>query len=359
MATTKNAITLYSSDESKWTAVVTRDARADGHFVYAVKTTGVFAHPSAPFRLPKRENVDFFNTSEEAECSGYRLHRRTGCDKKHLNSRHLKLVLNACRIIESSDQQPKLEALAEQVGLSTTHFHRIFKKHTGLTPKKYASAIRAKKLRNKLRNKDTKITNDIYESGFSSSSRFYENAQKCLGMSANNFKKGGNGAHILFSIGECSIGSILVAKSERGICAISIGDNPEKLIKDFQDQFSSAELTTRDDFDQIVSQVVGFIEHPKIGLDLPLDIQGTAFQERVWNTLMEINPGETTSYSEIAKRIGSPNSTRAVAQACGANRLAVAIPCHRVIRTNGDLSGYRWGIERKKWLINNEANDKT
>ena len=151
MATTKNAITLYSSDESKWTAVVTRDARADGHFVYAVKTTGVFAHPSAPFRLPKRENVDFFNTSEEAECAGYRLHRRTGCDKKHLNSRHLKLVLNACRIIESSDQQPKLEALAEQVGLSTTHFHRIFKKHTGLTPKKYASAIRAKKLRNKLR----------------------------------------------------------------------------------------------------------------------------------------------------------------------------------------------------------------
>ncbi|TVP49262.1 MAG: bifunctional DNA-binding transcriptional regulator/O6-methylguanine-DNA methyltransferase Ada [Halomonas sp.] len=356
MATNRKEVSLYSSDEDKWAAVETRNENADGYFVYAVKTTGVYAHPSAPFRLPKRYNVEFFNTPEEAERAGYRIHRRIGCDKNFLNNRHSALVLHACRIIESSDPQPKLEDLAESVGLSTTHFHRIFKKHTGLTPKKYASAVRAKKVRNRLRNKETKITSDIYDSGFSSSSRFYEKAQRCLGMNANCYKKGGKGAQILFSVGQCSIGTILVAKSEKGICAISIGDDPEKLINEFQDQFSSAELTTRKDFDEIVSKVVGFIEHPKIGFDLPLDIQGTAFQERVWSTLMEIQPGETLTYSEVAKRIGSPKSTRAVAQACGANRLAVAIPCHRVIRTNGDLSGYRWGIERKKWLIENESN---
>lgn len=239
--------------------------------------------------------------------------------------------------------------------MSIYHFHRVFQAITGLTPKKYAAAHRAKSVRSKLGKSDT-VTEAIYGAGYNSSGRFYETSNEVLGMTPSNYRAGGASTDIRFAIGECSLGSILVAQSERGICGIFLGEDPEALTRDLQDQFPQANLIGGDSqFEQLVSRVVGFVETPALGLDLPLDVRGTAFQQRVWQALRKIPAGTTASYTDIAKRIGSPNSVRAVAQACGANRLAVAIPCHRVVRNDGALSGYRWGVERKRSLLDRET----
>lgn len=268
------------------------------------------------------------------------------------------LVEQACRLIESAEMPPSLDELAAQAGMSPFHFHRVFKAETGLTPKVYASAWRASKLRQKLNAADT-ITDAIYEAGFSSSSRFYETAEARLGMRPKDYRSGGQNSRIHFAVGQCSLGAILVAQSERGICAIFMGDDPDMLTQALQDQFPKAHFIGADsDFEQLVAQVVGFIEMPALGLNLPLDVQGTAFQERVWQALREIPPGTTISYSQLAEKLGSPTAVRAVASACAANRLAVAIPCHRVVRRDGNLSGYRWGVDRKRELLQREALSK-
>ncbi|MGF2492890.1 bifunctional DNA-binding transcriptional regulator/O6-methylguanine-DNA methyltransferase Ada, partial [Ralstonia pseudosolanacearum] len=260
-----------------------------------------------------------------------------------------------CRRIEAADTPPALEALAREAGLSPYHFHRLFKTVTGLTPKAYAAAHRARKLRAQL-GRGSSVTEAIYDAGFNASSRFYEASDGVLGMTASRYRAGGAQTTIRFAVGECSLGAILVAQSERGICAILLGEDPQALVHDLQDQFPKAELIGGDaDFEDLVARVVGLIEAPSIGLDLPLDVRGTAFQERVWQALREIPPGTTASYAEIAARIGAPRAVRAVAQACGANHLAVAIPCHRVVRSDGQLSGYRWGVERKRALLEREA----
>jgi AraC family transcriptional regulator of adaptative response/methylated-DNA-[protein]-cysteine methyltransferase len=238
--------------------------------------------------------------------------------------------------------------------MSLYHFHRIFKAVTGLTPGDYAAAHRSNRVRASL-GRSNSVTEAIYEAGFNSSSRFYESADGVLGMTPSKFRSGGADTDIFFAIGECSLGSILVAQSERGVCAISIGDDPAALIKDLQDRFPRANLIGSErGYEEIVAKVIGMIERPGIGMDLPLDIRGTAFQQRVWKALREIPVGTTATYSEIAGRIGMPKSVRAVAQACGANALAVAIPCHRVIRNDGQLAGYRWGVERKRELLDRE-----
>jgi AraC family transcriptional regulator of adaptative response/methylated-DNA-[protein]-cysteine methyltransferase len=249
-----------------------------------------------------------------------------------------------------------LEALATKLGMSAYHFHRLFKAETGLTPKAYADAFRARRLRRGLDSPSAAtITDAIYDAGFNANSRFYETADARLGMPASDYRAGGRNASIRFAIGQCSLGAILVAQSARGICAILLGDDPERLLRDLQDKFPQAQLIGGDrGFEKLVAQVVGFVEAPALGLNLPLDIRGTAFQERVWQALREIPPGATVSYADVAARIGSPKAVRAVAQACGANAIAVAIPCHRVVRKDGDLSGYRWGVERKRELLSRE-----
>jgi len=346
----------YDTDDARWQAVQARDAHADGHFVYAVRTTGVYCRPSAAARLPRRENVVFFNSDAEAEAAGYRCNRHRGSDRTAVAAAHAALCQQACRLIESAPSPPDLAALATQLGMSAAHFHRVFKAATGLTPKAYASAVRSRRLRDGLQGSDDNtITAAIYSAGFNANSRFYETSNQTLGMRAGQYRAGGTGATIRFALAQCSLGAILVACSQRGICAIALGDNPDCLARALQDRFPKAELIGGDaDFEQLVAHVVGFIDAPAIGLNLPLDVRGTAFQQRVWQALRAIPPGSTASYSEIAERIGAPKAVRAVAQACAANPIAVAIPCHRVVRRDGDLAGYRWGGQRKRELLRRE-----
>ncbi len=346
---------MTTENDLRWAAILARDPKADGLFVYGVKTTGVYCRPSSTARRPRRENVEYFDTPAQAEAAGYRANKRAAADRTQVAAHHAQLVADACRHIEQAPTAPRLDALAAQAGLSAFHFHRVFKAVTGLTPKGYASAHRSSKVRAGLKG-DHSVTQALYDAGFNSSSRFYESASQVLGMKPLDYKAGGANNAILFAVGQCSLGAILVAHSGRGVCAILLGDDPDSLVRDLQDQFPKAELIGADPgFEQVVAQVVGFVEAPGLGLDLPLDLRGTAFQERVWQALRDIPLGSTASYAEIAERIGAPKSFRAVAQACGANRLAVAIPCHRVVRSDGELSGYRWGVERKRQLLKREG----
>ena len=342
-------------NDPRWTAVQTRDASADGTFWYSVRTTGVYCRPSCGSRAPLRENVAFHATREDAERAGFRPCKRCKPDGPSQAERQATLVAAACRTIEAAESMPTLEVLAQQAGLSPFHFQRMFKAVAGVTPRQYGAAHRGQRMRQEL-GSAARVTDAIYEAGYGSSSRFYETAADELGMTASRFRRGGDQAHIRFAVGQCSLGAILVARSDQGICAITLGDDPDALVRQLQDRFPNAELVGDDrDFDRVVAQVVGFVEAPNQGLDLPLDIRGTAFQRRVWQALREIPAGETASYTEIARRIGAPASVRAVAGACAANHLAVAVPCHRVVRNDGGLSGYRWGVERKRALLEREG----
>ncbi|MGL4860158.1 MAG: bifunctional DNA-binding transcriptional regulator/O6-methylguanine-DNA methyltransferase Ada [Enterobacteriaceae bacterium] len=346
---------LWLTDDARWQAVVERNKAADGHFVYGVRTTGIYCLPSNAARRPKRENVQFFDSAEEAERQGYRPSRRLQCGHPALKESHTEKIAQACRYIEQCESNVSLSELACYVGMSQFHFHRLFKATTGLTPKAYHRAHRNQRLKDNLAQKKS-ITEAILDAGFNSGSRFYETSTALLGMTPGAWRSGGKGVRIYFALGVCSLGDFLVAQSEKGICAILLGDDAYQLLQNLQDKFPQAELVGGDaQFEKIIAQVIGFIEAPKTGLDLPLDIRGTAFQQRVWQALRAIPPGTTVSYSDIAQRIGSPKSVRAVAGACAANMLAVAIPCHRVVRNDGSLSGYRWGIERKRALLNKEA----
>nr|WP_244212900.1 bifunctional DNA-binding transcriptional regulator/O6-methylguanine-DNA methyltransferase Ada [Proteus hauseri] len=271
-----------------------------------------------------------------------------------MEDKHNQLIEQACRFIEKNNGDVSLARIAEHIMVSPYHFHRLFKSIIGITPKSYANAYRQQLIKKAL-SENSRITDAIYQSGFNANSRFYENASAILGMTPTDWRTGGENIVIFFAIGICSLGNILVAQSEKGICAITLGDDADNLLVDLQKQFPHAELIgANKEFEQIVAQVIGFIEFPLRPLSLPLDIQGTIFQQKVWKALMEIPFGYTVTYQDIANKIGSPKAYRAVANACGANKLAVAIPCHRVVRQNGELSGYRWGIERKAKLLQNE-----
>jgi AraC family transcriptional regulator of adaptative response/methylated-DNA-[protein]-cysteine methyltransferase len=342
-------------NDPRWPAVVTRNPAADGTFFYSVRTTGVYCRPSCAARLPRPENVQFHATYADAEQEGFRPCKRCRPNELPLAEQHAAKVAEICRLIERAATVPGLEELARHAGLSTYHFHRVFKAVTGVTPRAYAAALRAKRVRNELDRSDT-VTSAIFDAGYNSNARFYEQSAELLGMTPSDYRAGGANTEIRFAVGECSLGSILVAVSERGVCAILLGDDPDALARDLQDKFPRADLIGGDrEFELIVAKVVGFVEAPALGLDLPLDVRGTAFQQRVWEVLRKIPAGSTASYADIAKRIGSPGSVRAVAQACAANVLAVAIPCHRVVRNDGALSGYRWGVERKRALLERET----
>lgn len=344
-----------TENDPRWAAVVARDRSADGTFYYSVRTTGVYCRPSCAARVANPRNVTFHNTPADAEQAGFRPCKRCKPDEPSLDKRHAAVIAEACRAIAGLAEMPSLAALAKNAGFSLHHFHRTFKAVTGLTPREYAAAHRAQRVRQELR-KNRTITRAIYQSGFNSGARFYAATDRMLGMTPSDYRAGGADTEIYFAVGESSLGSILVARSAKGVCAIALGDDPETLVHELQDQFPRATLVGADhDFEQVVARVVGFIEAPALGLDLPLDVRGTAFQQRVWQALREVPAGSTVSYTELAERIGAPNAVRAVASACAANTLAVAIPCHRVIRTDGAISGYRWGVDRKRKLLAREG----
>ena len=353
-ATAKRMQAPAADKDPRWAAVQARDRKADGTFYYSVRTTGVYCRPSCGARLPNLENVRFHGTREQAERAGFRPCRRCKPEQPSLDQRYAAMTADVCRRLEAAGSMPTLAALAKRAGLSVHHFHRVFKKVTGVTPREYAAAHRAMRVRRELKRSRT-VTDAIYESGFNSGSRFYAKTDQMLGMTPSAYRAGGSDTEIRFAVGECSLGSILVARSAKGVCAILLGDDPDALVRELQDRFPQATLVGGDAaFEQVVARVVGFVEAPAAGLDLPLDVRGTAFQQRVWQALRKVPSGATASYSDIARRIGSPKSVRAVAQACAANTLAVAIPCHRVVRADGAVSGYRWGVERKRTLLKRE-----
>lgn len=342
-------------DDPRWQRIVGRDKTADGHLWYSVLTTGVYCRPSCPSRIANPKNVRLHDSLESAKATGFRPCKRCNPDGPSIETENAALVANACKIIEESEEVPSLEELANAVGRSASYFHRMFKAATGVTPKDYGAAHRATKVRHGLKSSST-ITEAIYSAGFNSSGRFYEKSTDILGMAPSQYRAGGPNEEIRFAVGQTSLGAILVASTKKGVAAILLGDDPDKLLRSLQDRFPKAHLIGADRaYEKLVAQVIGFIEMPRIGLNLPLDVRGTAFQERVWKALQRIPAGTTVSYAEIARRIGAPRSIRAVAGACASNNLAVAIPCHRVVRNDGSLSGYTWGIDRKRALIEREA----
>lgn len=344
------------TSDPRWNLVVNRDASADGSFYYSVKSTGVYCRPSCGARLARPENVQFHMTCAEAEQAGFRPCKRCKPNQPAaVLSKAAKKVESACRMIERSENLPSLDEVARHAGLSAYHFHRTFKSFTGLTPKEYARAHRCHRILASLKTNNT-VTQAMYDAGFDSSGRFYETSNQLLGMTPSTFRAGGRGMDVFFAIGECSLGSFLVAQTKKGVCSILLGDDPVKLARDLHDRFPNANLIANEPcYEALVAKVVNVIENPGLGVHLPLDIRGTAFQRRVWQALRRISPGSTVSYTEIARRIGMPKAVRAVARTCGANALAVAIPCHRVVRSDGSLSGYRWGVERKRALLERES----
>ncbi len=346
---------LPVAEDPRWARIVARDKSADGQFWYCVVTTGVYCRPSCPSRRANPANVELHDSLRSAQATGFRPCRRCNPDGPSLEAGNAAMVAEACRGIERSEAEPSLADLAAAAGRSPGYFHRVFKAITGLTPKDYAAAHRAARVRQGLED-GASVTSAIYDAGFNSSGRFYEKSTGMLGMTPTRYRAGGLDEEIRFAVGETSLGAILVASSRKGVAAILLGADPDTLVRDLQDRFPKARLIGGDSgYEALVARVIGFVEAPALGLDLPLDVRGTAFQQRVWQALREIPAGGTVSYAEIARRIGAPKSTRAIAGACAANAHAVAIPCHRVIRKDGALSGYAWGAERKRALLDREA----
>ena len=346
----------YSTEQARWEALVRRDRRADGAYVYGVVTTGVYCRPACTSRQPNRENVRFFDTAEEAEEVGFRPCKRCNPRSPAANETHAEAIARVCELIDESEEPPTLAELASAVNLSPSYLHRLFKNAVGVTPKQYAMEKRLGDVRERLQTDDATVTEAIYEAGFGSSSRFYEDITGKLGMRPSEYRDGGQGMRIHSAVARGYLGWVQVAATARGICAIDLADSPDDLRERLRARFPKAGLVENDPgFQVLLSQVLSFLESPQAGLDLPLDVQGTAFQRRVWMALRQIPPGSTVSYGEIAARIGSPKAARAVAQACASNPIAVAIPCHRVVRSDGGLGGYRWGPERKSKLQEQEA----
>ncbi|HEY1100509.1 MAG TPA: bifunctional DNA-binding transcriptional regulator/O6-methylguanine-DNA methyltransferase Ada [Myxococcota bacterium] len=351
------SLTDHDLDQDRYDAVVAKDPGSDGVFVFAVSTTGIYCRPSCPSRPAKREHLSFFADARRAEAAGFRACKR--CHPQHATSPVVAVVVAACRSIDAAvvagDDVPDLEALASTAGLSRFHFQRVFAQHTGLTPLLWAQAARARVLRNSLDDGDS-VTAAIHAAGYGSTSRFYDKSADVLGMTATTYKRGGAGETIRFSVGPCALGQVLVASSSRGVCAVSLGDDPQALIDELHARFDKATIVGADAaHDDVAATVIAVVEGRAAGSSLPLDLRGTAFQQQVWRALRDIPVGSTVSYAQLAETIGAPSSSRAVAQACGANSVAVIVPCHRVVRADGGLSGYRWGVERKRALLEREG----
>ncbi len=344
--------TLLTLDEQRWQAVMHRDASQDGQFVFAVQTTGVYCRPSCKCRQPLRQNVHFYDSPAQAEAAGFRACKRCTPDRLAFEA---EIGARVCAFIDAHlDERLTLDRLGEAVGLSPAHLQRVFKQVTGVSPRQYVEARRVGQLKANLR-EGQPIASALYDAGFSSSSRVYEDAGAKLGMTPAAYRKGGAGMHIRYTISECPLGYLLVGATERGLCAVSLGDSPAAVEAWLNTDYPQAELEQADAgltavVEQLVRHLAGELPH----LDLPLDVQATAFQLRVWEALRQIPYGQTRSYAQVAQALGEPTAARAVARACASNRVALVIPCHRVVRGDGDLSGYRWGVKRKAALLATE-----
>ena len=340
-----------NQNENHWQQVMARDARQDGRFVFAVRTTGVYCRPSCPSRRPRRDSVEFFLDPREAERAGYRACLR--CKPTEISAQ-AQYVLRARQLIDNADGVVTLAQLSKRVRLSPFHLQRLFKRATGLSPREYQSARRMQQVKTELR-KGEDVTTALYGAGFSSPSRLYEKSGQQLGMTPGAYRRGGAGATIMFVIAPTPLGRMLVAATERGLCVVRFGESATELERDLREEFHAATLH-RDDaaMRRYIEPLVASLVGEKTTIDLPLDVRATAFQQKVWETLQRIPRGETRSYTEIAREIGEPKAVRAVARACASNPVALAVPCHRVVRSDGDLAGYRWGIERKKKLLEGE-----
>ncbi|THB76810.1 MAG: bifunctional DNA-binding transcriptional regulator/O6-methylguanine-DNA methyltransferase Ada [Desulfobulbaceae bacterium] len=344
----------FNSDESRWEAVCNNNPDADGVFYYAVITTGIYCRPSCRSKLPSRENVHYFTSCNEAESAGYRPCKRCTPATISKQENTVLKIIQACRIMERSEASIKLADLAAAVNLSSYHFHRLFKKIVGITPKQYATKQQSRKFQANLKSR-TSVTEAIYASGFGSSGSAYDKNRDQLAMVPKAYQEGGEGISIRYGIAECFLGWVIVAATERGICGVEFGDDPGTLPGQIQATFPKATLVKGGvAFETMITAVVNYIQSPGERFELPLDIQGTVFQQQVWKILKQLAPGETISYTEVANRLGKPKAARAVASACGANKLAVLVPCHRVVAKNGAIGGYRWGKDRKKQLLDSE-----
>lgn len=337
-------------DDGRWAAVVHRTLDADGQFYYAVRSTGIYCRPTCPSKRPRRDNVIFFETAGQAEQAGFRACLR--CHPREVNQ-HLQVVSQVRHLLDTEDSPPTLTELGRAVGFSPHHLQRLFKRVTGLSPKEYAAARRVERLKAGLRAGDN-VTTALYNAGFGSASALYSGANKHLGMSPGAYRAGGQGVTVRYTLAETPLGEMLLATTGSGICALWFGE-AEGLVTHLQREFPQALLVRNDpELVQYANAIFAYLHGDQRGLDLPLDVQGTAFQLRVWSALRAIPYGETRSYQEIARLIGASQSVRAVARACATNPVALLVPCHRVVRTNGEVSGYRWGVERKRALLDKE-----
>ena len=344
------------STNQKWSMVLARDAKADGRFVYAVKSTGIFCRPTCPSRRPRRENVEFFDLPNQAQQAGYRACLR--CTPLERNAQTQK-VEAACRYIDANlDITLSLTAVSRHVAISPFHFQRMFKRILGISPREYQQARRAGKFRQALLS-DGSVTDAIYEAGFSSSSRAYESIPAQLGMTPSAFRSGGEGVEIRSTVVTTDLGKLLVATTERGVCSVRFGESEAALLRELKHDFKAARIR-RDDsgLEPVANQIKQMISGSTTALNIPLDLRGTAFQQMVWKELRRIPAGQTRSYTDVAKTIGKPRAVRAVANACGSNPVALVVPCHRVVQKNGSLAGYRWGVKRKAALLEKEVSSK-
>ena len=351
---TTNANTATFADDARYEAIRARDPRAEGQFFYSVATTGVYCRPTCAARLALRHNVRFHDTPEQAERAGFRPCKR--CRPRELSQaqRHLRLVEQARALLESSEIPVRLSELAANAELSPYHFHRLFRRHVGMTPQQYGAACRLRRFGQAVREEAT-VTAAIYEAGYSSSSRFYEASSGALGMTPSALRRGGQGLQMRAAIRSCSLGLVLVAATDRGVCLVAFEDRRDVLERELRARFPRATVLPSDaGLDGLAAQMVKLIDGAGVAADIPLDLLGTAFQQKVWRALREVPRGTTVTYSELARRIGAPAAVRAVGTACGANPVAVAVPCHRALRGDGGLGGYRWGLQRKRALLDRE-----
>ena len=345
----------FATDQARWQALVQRDSEADGLFFYGVLTTLVYCRPNCSSRRPNYENVRFFDTREQAEEAGFRACKKCRPHIGAKSDRRDDIIVKACRIIDNAEDHVPLKDLAAQLGLSAFYFQRLFKHSMSITPKQYAMQKRLKKVQARLKD-GTSVTDAVFEAGFSSISRFYEISDRNLGMTPSQYRSGAAGIQINVTVAKFSLGWVLIGATGKGICAIELGDSPADLKARLRESFPNAVIRESGSrLDRWVKQVLSFLENPRQGINLPLDIRGTAFQRQVWHALRDIPVGSTASYSDIAEKIGKPTAARAVARACAANKIAVAVPCHRVVKKDGDLGGYRWGVEKKRMVLEKEA----
>lgn len=347
------------NDQQLWQAVVAKDARFDGQFVFAVSSTGVYCRPSCPSRRAHRERVKFFDLPEAAEQAGFRACLRCQPQRARVLDPQMELVQRVCSVLNSNESETvKLAELATHAGVSVFHLQRTFKRVMGISPRQYLAARRIGNFKTLVRKGDS-VTTALYESGFNSSSRLYEHASEELGMTPATYSRGGRGVNIKYTIVGSSMGRLLVAMTERGVCALRMGDNDRELEKDLREEFPHAEIERADQvLREPVEKILDHLDNNEPRLNLPLDIRSTAFQRQVWEKLRTIPYGETVSYGDVAKALGKPGAVRAVGRACATNPVALVIPCHRVVREDKSLGGYRWGLERKERLLEKERKTK-